>query len=166
MMRKVFVAILFYLLYWLICFLCTGTDKKNLVGLRSYPEAVQQAVRKHPVLGLAAPQKKPVPLILLGNLVLFTVAFTALGFLLKSPFALNVYGSAFWFFLALGEGLNLFDLVVIDLLRWRNTLRIRFSFLQEKAVYQDASEHMLSFWRGIPMFAGVAALVAGIVAML
>ncbi len=28
----------FWLLYWGICFICTGTDKKNLMGLRSYPD--------------------------------------------------------------------------------------------------------------------------------
>lgn len=43
---KVFVAFAFYLFYWLCCFLGTGTDRKNLAGLRSYPDAVQQAVRK------------------------------------------------------------------------------------------------------------------------
>ena len=31
----------FWLLYWGICFICTGTDKKNLMGLRSYPDEVQ-----------------------------------------------------------------------------------------------------------------------------
>lgn len=29
--------IVFYLLYWGVCYLGTGTDKKNLIGLRSYP---------------------------------------------------------------------------------------------------------------------------------
>lgn len=36
----------FWFLYWGICFLCTGTDKKNLAGLRSYPGAVQSVVRE------------------------------------------------------------------------------------------------------------------------
>lgn len=73
---------------------------------------------------------------------------------------------AFWFFFALGEGLGLFDLVVIDLLWWRNTKRIRFSFLPEKAPYQDPDKHIGSFLRGIPMFAVIALLSAGIVTML
>ena len=38
---KIMTAILLYLVYWLCCRLSTGTDKKNLAGLRSYPEAVQ-----------------------------------------------------------------------------------------------------------------------------
>lgn len=101
---RVLVAIVFYLVYWLCCFLGMGTDKKNLLGLRSYPDAVQRAVRAHPVLGLA----------------------------LKNVLGLYDFGTAFWFFLALGEGL--FDLVIIDLLWWRNTKRIRFSFLPWKKV--------------------------------
>lgn len=74
---RVLVAIVFYLVYWLCCFLGMGTDKKNLLGLRSYPDAVQRAVRAHPVLGLA----------------------------LKNFLGLYDFGTAFWFFFALGEGL-------------------------------------------------------------
>lgn len=38
---KIIIAVAFYLLYWFCCFLGTGTDKKNLLGLRSYPDEVQ-----------------------------------------------------------------------------------------------------------------------------
>ena len=31
---KILIAALFYCLYWGVCFLCTGTDKKNLAGLK------------------------------------------------------------------------------------------------------------------------------------
>lgn len=41
---KMIVAFVFYFLYWFICFLGTGADRKNLAGLRSYPDAVQKAV--------------------------------------------------------------------------------------------------------------------------
>lgn len=79
---------------------------------------------------------------------------------------LNEFWTAFGFFLALGEGLGMFDLVVIDLLWWRNTKRIRFSFLPEKSHYQDPSKHIGSFLRGIPLFAIVAVPAAGIVTLL
>ena len=71
--------------------------------------------------------------------------------------------TAFLFFLALGEGLWLFDLIIIDLLWWRSTKRIRFSFLPEKALYQDPGKLIGSFLRGIPLFAAVAVLCAGLV---
>ena len=160
---KLIVTFAFYFLYWFICFLCTGTDRKNLAGLRSYPDAVQKAVREHPVLGKAAPQEKSTAAILLSNLLLFTVVFSVLGLALKSVLGLNNYLSAFWYFLAFGEGLGLFDLLVIDLLWWRSTKRIRFSFLPEKKYYQNPKKHIESFWRGIPLFAAAAALAALIV---
>ena len=157
---KIATAFLFYLFYWFCCFLGTGTDRKNLAGLRSYPDDVQRAVREHPVLGKTAPQEKSVISILLGNLILFTVVFSILGWALKNVLGLEGFGTAFWFFLVLGEGLGAFDLMVIDLIWWRNTKRIRFSFLPEKAHYQDPAKHIGSFWRGIPLFAVVAVLSA------
>ena len=88
------------------------------------------------------------------------------AFALKSVLGLNNYLSAFWYFLAFGEGLGLFDLLVIDLLWWRSTKRIRFSFLPEKKYYQNPKKHIESFWRGIPLFAAAAALAALIVTVL
>lgn len=55
---KIIVAIAFYFLYWGVCFLGTGTDKKNLMGLRSYPEEVQNRVRSDHQLGKAVPKGK------------------------------------------------------------------------------------------------------------
>lgn len=163
---KITTAFLFYLFYWFCCFLGTGTDQKNLAGLCSYPDTVQQVVREHPMLGKSAPKEKSIPSILLGNLLLFTVVFSVLGLVLKNVLGLNDFLTAFLFFLALGEGLGLFDLIIIDLLWWRNTKRIRFSFLSEKKHYQDPSKHIGSFLRGIPLFAVVAVLSAGIVYLL
>ena len=154
----------FWLMYWGICFVCTGTDKKNLAGLRSYPDEVQAAVRAR--LGNEAPKDKSIPSILLGNLLLFTAVFSIVGIVLKGLLSFDGYLSAFWYFLLLGEGLGLFDLVVIDLLWWRNTQRTRFSFLPNKAAYQDPSKHIGSFVRGIPLFAVVAALSAAVVTLL
>ena len=154
----------FWLVYWGICFICTGTDKKNLAGLRSYPDEVQAAVRAR--LGNEAPKDKSIPSILLGNLLLFTAVFSIVGIVLKGLLSFDGYLSAFWYFLLLGEGLGLFDLAVIDLLWWRNTQRIRFSFLPNKAAYQDPGKHIGSFVRGIPLFAVVAALSAAVVTLL
>lgn len=72
------------LFYWFCCFHGTGTDRKNLAGLRSYPDTVQLAVREHPVFGQSAPQGKSIVSILFGNLLLFTVVFSVLGFALKN----------------------------------------------------------------------------------
>ncbi len=163
---RIFVAVVLYLLYWGMCFLGTGGDQKNLRSLRSYPKKVQERVRAEKSLAGKVPAPKPVAAVLLSNLVLFTVVFSLLGIALKHVLALDSYLSAFLYFLFLGEGLGLFDLVVIDLCWWRNTPRIRFSFLPEKEAYQDPALHVDSFLRGIPLFALAAALGAGVVAIL
>ena len=154
---------MFYLLYWGCCLLGTGSDEKNLRSLRSYPDEVQRAVQNDPRLAQRIPAKKPLPAILLGNLIFFTAAFFVLGITLKGTLGLDSFRAAFWYFLAFGEGLGLFDLLVIDLLWWRNAKRIRFSFLPEKKLYQSPKEHIASFVRGIPLFAAAAALSAAIV---
>jgi len=141
----------------------TGTDEKNLKGLRSYPEEVQKNVRNHNAF---APIAQPIWKILVGNFILFTPVFSILGLVLKSYLELNNFVSAFLFFLALGEMLGLFDLVVIDLLWWRNTERIRFSCVPDKALYQNPSVHIASFIRAIVMYFVIALLVAAILNVL
>lgn len=163
---KIIIAVASYFLYWGICFLGTGKDRKNLLGLRSYPEEVQNRVRSDPQLAKVVPKAKSTVVILLSNLLLFTVVFSILGLALKNVLSLNGYMSAFWYFLAFGEGLGVFDLLVIDLLWWRNTKRIRFSFLTEKKYYQNPKKHIESFLHGIPLFATIAALTALVVTVL
>ena len=75
---KIIVAAAFYILYGGVCFLGTGADRKNLLGLRAYPEEVQSRVRSDPQLGQAVPKAKSTAAVLLGNFLLFTVAFSVL----------------------------------------------------------------------------------------
>ena len=96
---------------------------------------------------------------------MFTVVFSILGITLKETLNLGEFGTTLLYFLILGEGLNLFDLVVIDLLWWRNAERIRFSCVPEKEMYQNPKKHVESFVRGIPTF-GVVALLAAWVVMI
>ena len=148
----------FYLFYWGICFLATGGDKKNLAGLRSYPKKVQALVREK--LPNEAPKKQPLLVTLLSNFLLFSVVFFLFGVLFRFTSPFESYLSCFLYFLCLGEGLGVFDLLIIDLLWWRKTKRIRFSFLPDGSLYQDPREHINSFLRGIPLFAAVALVAA------
>lgn len=156
---QIIVGIILYSLFFLMCYLATGTDKKNLGGFRSYPDEVQKRVYQDEVLGKLAPKKISVPITLLSNVIMFTVVFSVLGIVLKEALSLGDFRKTFLYFLVLGEGLNLFDLVVIDLLWWRNTERIRFSCVPEKEMYQNPKKHIDSFVRGIPVFA-LSALLA------
>ena len=72
------------------------------------------------------------------------------------------FADTFLFILIWGEALNLFDLLIIDLLWWRNTKRIRFSCAPDKALYQHPKKHIGSFVRGAVMYVIVAVISAGI----
>lgn len=150
---KYITILVFCFFYWGMCVLGTGGDRKNLLGLRSYPEDVQRIVRQRPELSPYLPKEKSLPAILLSNLLLFIVVFSVLGRVFKTVLGLTSYRAAFFYFPRAGRRTRPFlSLVVIDLLWWRNTKRIRFSFLPEKAPYQDPQKHIGSFVRGIPLF--------------
>lgn len=160
MIMKILSILFFYFLYWGVCVLCTGSDKKNLTGLRSYPDIVREKLLQQENISEILPKEKSLISIFIGNLMLFSLVFSLYGIMLKKPLNLTNFRSAFLYFIFLGEGLGLFDLLIIDLLWWRNTERIRFSFLPQKSYYQDPQKHIASFLRGIPMFVLVSLISA------
>lgn len=157
---KIAVIIGLCLLFWLICFLNTGNDKKNMLGFRSYPKEVQEIVKNYSTLGKIAPKKVSLVRVFMSNLILFTIIFVVVGFALKYTVGFDDFKDAFIYFLILGETLNLFDLVVIDLIWWRNNPRIRFSCATDKKLYQNPSVHVESFIRAIFMYLIIAILVS------
>lgn len=61
----------------------------------------------------------------------------------------------------LGQGLNLFDLLVIDLLWWRNTKRTQIEGLDaDRELYQNPRKHIDAFYRGMLMFLRAAFISA------
>lgn len=160
---KLAVAIILYVIFFVMCYLGTGSDKKNMGSFRSYPDEVQKKVREDAALGKLIPKKSSIAVTILSNVLMFTVIFSLFGILLKDALQLSDFLSAILYFLILGEGLNLFDFLVIDLLWWRNSKRIRFSCLVEKEPYQNPKKHIDSFLRGIPTFALAAVFAALIV---
>ena len=55
------------------------------------------------------------------------------------------------------QALNLFDFLVIDLLWWRHTKRVRFSGTEESPeLYADPRKHFYAFLRGVLLFLAVA----------
>ncbi len=163
--RILFVVFFCFLLFY-ICFKNTGNDAKNMLGFRNYPDVVQEAIRKDKDLKKIAPEDKSIVSTLISNFILYTILFSSLGIICKEYLAFNGFLDTFVFFLINGEVLNVFDLLVIDLLWWRNTKRIRFSILQDKQAYQDSKKHIDSFLRGIIVFIFVAlatSLIVGLV---
>lgn len=141
-------------LFWGACWLGTGGDRKNLYGFRSYPDAMQNIIRARPELtGKLRPQRPAMTFA--GNLLLFTVVLFIPGLLTRREDFVGNFRNL----LILGQGLNLFDLVVIDLIWWRHTSRVRFSGTENRPeLYAAPGKHVASFLRGIVMFLLVAIL--------
>lgn len=150
-------CIIICLIMWLICFFATGTDEKNLIGLRSYPVKIQEMIKNNEKYKKKVKPKNLIK-IFITNLIMFVVILFIFGIFIKS----NDFKTNFTNILVLGEVLNLFDLIVIDLLWWRNTKRIRFKDIPEKKEYQNPKQHIDSFLRGIIMYLLVA-IIDGII---
>ena len=136
-----------------ICFLGTGTDEKNLKSYASYPDEVQKRIREaDEYQGKYHEANKLITW--LTNLLVFLVLFMIFGaFIREKDFMQNFIN-----LLILSQALNIFDLLVIDLLWWRNTKRIRLSKVPEKVLYQNPKKHIEAFLRAIPMYIVVAAV--------
>ncbi len=166
MIVKILVVIGFCFLFWLICYANTGSDEKNMRGFRSYPKEVQELVKNDMHLASLAPAAVNMVSVFVSNVVMFSVVFCVVGIILKYTVGFSDFLDALTYFIIWGQVLNLFDLLVIDLLWWRNTPRIRFSCAQDKSLYQNPKVHVASFVRGIVMFFIPAVIVAGIVSFI
>ena len=114
-------------LFWAFCWLGTGSDEKNIRNFSTYPDEVQK--------------------------ILFTALLFAMGLLTRQEY----FAGNFLNTLLLGQALNLFDFLVIDLLWWRHTKRVRFSGTEESPeLYADPRKHFYAFLRGVLMFLAVA----------
>ena len=108
-------------LFWAFCWLGTGSDEKNIRNFSTYPDEVQKIVKARPELSGNIRQRGPAA-IFAGNLLLFTALLFAMGLLTRQEY----FAGNFLNTLLLGQALNLFDFLVIDLLWWRHTKRVRF----------------------------------------
>ena len=139
-------------LFWGVCWLGTGSDVKNIRNFSSYPDAVQKIVILRPELAGKIQQRGSV-VVFANNLLLFTALLFALGLITRQ----ETFTGNFLNALLLGQTLNLFDLLVIDLLWWWHTRRVRFTGTENKSkLYADPGKHISSFLRGIAMFLLVA----------
>lgn len=140
-------------IFFAICFLGTGSDEKNLKSYTSYPDEVQKRIRElDEYQGKFREANKLITW--LTNLVVFLVLFMIFGlFIREKDFMQN-----FLNLLILGQALNIFDLLVIDLLWWRNASRIRLTKVPEKALYLSPQKHIQAFLRAVVMYIVVAAV--------
>lgn len=143
-------------LFWGVCWFGTGSDEKNIRNFSSYPKAVQEIVKKRPEFSGKIRQRDHV-VTFTSNLLLFTVLLFALGLLTRQEH----FAGNFLNVLLLGQALNLFDFLVIDLLWWRHTKRVRFSGTEDfPELYADPRKHFYAFLRGAILFF-IIALING-----
>lgn len=144
-------TIILCIVFFLLCYLETGTDEKNLKSYSSYPDEVQSHIKDIAAYqGQFKESNKAIAFV--SNFLLFLCLLFALGLLIREK--------NWWYnFLALtiiGQELNFFDLLIIDLLWWRNTKRIRFTKIQEKKLYQNPKKHIEAFSRALIMYSLIA----------
>ena len=90
---------------------------------------------------------------MIGGLLTLSAVLAALSFLTRQEY----FAGNFLNTLLLGQALNLFDFLVIDLLWWRHTKRVRFSGTEESPeLYADPRKHFYAFLRGVLLFLAVA----------
>ncbi|WP_122820944.1 ABC transporter permease [Varibaculum vaginae] len=134
-----------------VCYLGTGTDQKNLKYYSSYPDKVQNRIQEIAEYRGKFKETGKVR-IWVANFIVFTLLFLLLGIPIRQEnFAYN-----FICLLILGQTLNVFDLLVIDLLWWRNSERIRLSKIPQKELYRDPKKHIEAFIRALLLYFFVA----------
>ena len=134
-----------------VCFLGTGTDEKNLRNYMSYPDEVQKRIKEiEEYQGKYKETSRFAAWI--ANFLLFTILFLLLGIVIRQ----TSFKHNFISLLILGETLNIFDLIVIDLLWWRNTKRIRLSKIPQKELYQNPKKHIEAFLRALILYFFIA----------
>ena len=139
------------IVFFMLCYLGTGTDEKNLKSYSSYPDEVQIRIKDIAEYQGRFKESNKVAAFV-SNLLLFLCLLFIFGlFIREKDFWHNVLSLS-----VIGQGLNFFDLLIIDLLWWRNTKRIRFTKIQEKKLYQNPTKHIEAFGRALIMYSLIA----------
>ena len=144
-------TIILCIIFFLLCFGGTGTDDKNLKSYSSYPDKVQNQIKE--IIEYQGRFKESNKIIVfISNFLLFLPLFFILGLFIRE----NNFYNNFICLNIIGQSLNIFDLLIIDLLWWRNTKRIRFTKIPEKELYQNPQKHIQSFIRGFILYLIIA----------
>lgn len=147
-------------IFFSLCFLGTGTDHKNLKNYYTYPDEVKKKVQEiEEYKGRFKETSNTRNFV--ANLVVFLVIFIIFGIFIRQRDFIQNFKSLF----IMGQALNIFDLVVVDLIWWRNTKRIRFTKILDKSLYQDPKPHIDSFVRALIMYTIVSAVDGYILTM-
>lgn len=153
-------CVIFCLIMGLMCVLGTGSDEKNIKSYRNYPTVLKEKLKNDPKYKDKIKEVNPIS-VFISNLIMFLVIVFIFGLFIRTEsFLYN-----FVFLLILGQVMNLFDLLIMDMLWFRNTKRVRFSEYSDDSLYKDPKEHIISFLKALVMFT-IVALIDGAILML
>lgn len=99
---------------------------------------------------------------IISNFLLFLFVLFILGLFIKE----NGFTHNFLCLSIIGQGLNIFDLFIVDLLWWRNTKRVRLRKMPEKELYQNPKKHIEAFIRAFIMYLLIALIDGYILTLL
>ncbi len=147
-------VIVICILFWGICYLGTGSDEKNIKSYSSYPDEVQKLVRENSRLSGKIKITNAVTSFF-SNMIVFGMVLFIFGFFIRQKSFMGNFVNLS----ILGQSLNLFDFLIIDMLWWRNTKRIRFTGTEEMAhLYKNPKKHFISSLKGIIVFLLIAVI--------
>lgn len=146
--------IILCILFFFICYCNTGSDEKNIKSFSSYPNEIQHIVENNDFLNDKI--KTTTSLIsFVSNIIVFAAILFVFGIFIKQ----EKFTDNFISMLILGQCLNLFDFLIIDMLWWRNSRRIRFDGTESMdKLYRKPKKHFISFVKGILVFLIVAVI--------
>ncbi|APH16981.1 putative membrane protein [Clostridium sporogenes] len=145
-------SIVLCLIFFMICFLGTGNDEKNIKSFESYPDEIQSIIINNDRLKNKIVTKRAY-MSFIYNVFIFSIVLFLCGFIIRT----NSWKQNFFNILILGEVLNAFDFFFIDMIWWRNTERVRFKGTEKlDSVYKNPKKHIRSFLKGIVVFVIVA----------
>lgn len=145
-------SILLCLIFFLICFLGTGSDEKNIKNFDSYPDEIQDLIINNDKLNNKIIRKSP-HMSFISNIIIFSIVLLLFGFIMNADSGKENFINI----LILGQVLNAFDFLFIDMIWWRNTKRVRFKGTEKLDIqYKNPKKHIRSFFKGTVVFVIVA----------
>ena len=121
---------------------------------------MQEIIKKNPVLQAKIKTVSHV-MSFVSNILVFGIVLFIFGLFVKA----SGFRTNFVNLLILGQCLNAFDFLVIDMLWWRNSKRVRFTGTKNrKELYSNPKKHFASFLKGIAVFLIIAVIDGAILA--
>lgn len=140
-------------------FIGTKDDKTKLKGFYYYPKEIQERIRTIPEHIKHIPKESAQTINFVVSFAIFLVIFSVCNYINGTVSFINTFTNS----VILGVVMNLYDLVILDIIWFPNSIRARVTGTEDMSKeYRNYKGHVKAFLRGIIMtFAG--AFIVGII---